>query len=144
MPDAASSPQRFQRSRAKGARIPLGTVYVGRPSKWGNPYRVDGYDIRDAEGNPAPKSEQLREGRAMAVRDYECALYCDHLPYKLDDVRRELRGKHLSCWCPLDKPCHADVLLEVANSEEGGTAFEAIHAQLSAAYTRQPETSRDA
>jgi len=31
------------------------------------------------------------------------------------DVQRELRGKDLACWCPLDQPCHADILLEVAN-----------------------------
>ncbi len=31
-------------------------------------------------------------------------------------ARRDLRGKNLCCWCPLDAPCHADVLLEVANA----------------------------
>lgn len=35
--------------------------------------------------------------------------------FTIDDVQRELRGKNLACWCPLDQPCHADVLLEVAN-----------------------------
>lgn len=34
------------------------------------------------------------------------------------DVRRELAGKTLACWCPVGSPCHADVLLEVANSED--------------------------
>jgi hypothetical protein len=29
----------------------------------------------------------------------------------------ELRGRDLACWCPLDEPCHADVLLEIANAE---------------------------
>jgi hypothetical protein len=29
----------------------------------------------------------------------------------------DLRGKNLACWCPLDQPCHADVLLEIANRE---------------------------
>jgi hypothetical protein len=37
------------------------------------------------------------------------------LPFTREDVRRDLRGKNLACWCPLDGPCHADVLLEVAN-----------------------------
>ena len=36
----------------------------------------------------------------------------------LDDIRSELRGKNLACWCPLDQPCHADVLLELANAPE--------------------------
>lgn len=34
----------------------------------------------------------------------------------VEDVCRELAGKDLACWCPLDQPCHADVLLEVANA----------------------------
>lgn len=38
-------------------------------------------------------------------------------PTTVDDVRRELRGKDLVCWCPLDQPCHADVLLELANRD---------------------------
>lgn len=125
---AMGDPHRIQRSRAKGSTTPPNTVYVGRPSKWGNPYCVDGYNIRDENDEPAAKDVQLREGRIMAHRDYEAALYCDQLPYKLDDVRRELRGKNLSCWCPLDGPCHADVLLEVANSEV--TDFELIYAEL--------------
>lgn len=33
-------------------------------------------------------------------------------------IRRELAGKNLACWCPLDQPCHADVLLELANRAE--------------------------
>jgi hypothetical protein len=35
----------------------------------------------------------------------------------LAEIRRELRGRDLACWCPLDQPCHADVLLEIVNSE---------------------------
>lgn len=32
----------------------------------------------------------------------------------VDDIRRDLPGKDLACWCPLDQPCHGDVLLELA------------------------------
>ncbi|MGO8055976.1 DUF4326 domain-containing protein, partial [Rhizobium leguminosarum] len=39
------------------------------------------------------------------------------LPFTMKQVRHELRGKNLACWCPLDQPCHADVLLEIANSK---------------------------
>jgi hypothetical protein len=35
----------------------------------------------------------------------------------LDEARRELGGRDLVCWCPIDQPCHADVLLEIANQE---------------------------
>ena len=83
-------PKRIQRKRTKGWRMPAGAVYVSRPSKWGNPFTVEAF------------------GRQKAVELYErCAL--PHLPIE------ELRGKDLACWCPLDQPCHADVLLKVAN-----------------------------
>jgi hypothetical protein len=39
-------------------------------------------------------------------------------PVGLDDIRQELVGKNLACWCPIDQPCHADVLLELANAAE--------------------------
>ena len=38
------------------------------------------------------------------------------LAISVDDVREHLRGRDLACWCPLDEPCHADVLLAVANA----------------------------
>jgi hypothetical protein len=90
-------PQRVQLSRRKGWRLPPNTVSVARPSKWGNPFRVERY------------------GRREAVRRYRRRLHGspEGLP---DAARRELRGKNLACWCPLDgEPCHADALLEIAN-----------------------------
>jgi hypothetical protein len=89
--------KRVQRSRAKGWRKADGDVYVGRPTKWGNPYRT----------KPRPSAE--------AVDRYRSDLLAGRLPFTVDDVRRELRGKDLLCWCELDHPCHADMLLEVAN-----------------------------
>ena len=89
-------PTRHRRSRRKGARLPAGTVVVTRPTKWGNPH-------------------PLALGRAEAVRRYRDDLLAGRLPITVDDVRRELRGRDLACYCPLDEPCHADVLLAVAN-----------------------------
>ncbi len=89
-------PQRFQRSRRKGARLPAPVVVVTRPTKWGNPH-------------------PLELGRPEAVRRYRDDLLAGRLAVTVDDVRRELRGRDLACYCPLDEPCHADVLLEVAN-----------------------------
>ena len=94
------TPARIQRRRTRGWRKPAGAVIVTRESKWGNPHRVG------AEGVP---------DNAAAV-----ALYREHVaqhPEIAEAARRELRGKVLCCWCPLDKPCHADVLLELANAE---------------------------
>jgi Domain of unknown function (DUF4326) len=96
-------PVRIQRKRAKGWRMPEGAVYVGRPTKWGNPWRVHRGcdDARNA----------VREYRALIIANQQAPeLY--RLPL------HELRGKDLACWCPLDQPCHADVLLELANAPE--------------------------
>ncbi len=89
--------RRIQRKRI--GRSPPGVIYVGRPTKWGNPYVV----------NP------LHEGAGLAVAMYREALLSGRLRVSVDDVRRELRGRRLSCWCPVDLPCHADVLLDIAN-----------------------------
>jgi hypothetical protein len=89
-------PQRLQRSRRRGARLPAGVVVVTRPTRWGNPYSVE-------------------LGRAEAVRRYRDDLLAGRLAVTVDDVRSELRGRDLACYCPLDQPCHADVLLELAN-----------------------------
>ena len=58
-----------------------------------------------------------RDGdRARCAALYREALEAGELGFGPDDVRRELAGRDLACWCPLDEPCHADVLLEVANT----------------------------
>ena len=103
------TPQRIQRKREKGWRMPEGAVYVGRPSRWGNPFRV-GALTPDGD----PPELQHRATRTDAVEmfeDYMAGLLIDKPP----DVS-ELRGRDLACWCRLDQPCHADVLLEIANA----------------------------
>jgi hypothetical protein len=77
--------------------MPENTVYVGRHSKWGNPYRAEDFD----------------EGEIGAVQAYRMLVETE--PNTIAEIRDELKGKDLACWCPLDKPCHADVLLEIAN-----------------------------
>lgn len=93
-------PKRLQRRRTKGWRKPDGAVYVGRPTKWGNPHQCR-TDVR-------PR---------FAVALYYDDLKAGRLPFTRDDAREELRGKDLMCWCQIDQPCHADVLLAMANSE---------------------------
>ena len=89
-------PQRLQRSRRKGARLPPDAVVVTRPTKWGNPH-------------------PLEMGRDEAVRRYRDDLFAGRLAISVEDARRELRGRDLACYCPLDQPGHADILIEVAN-----------------------------
>ncbi|GLY24833.1 DUF4326 domain-containing protein [Micromonospora sp. NBRC 101691] len=88
--------RRIQRRRTAGWRMPTGAVYVGRPTRWGNPFRGD-----------TPSS------KANAVRLFR--LWVASHPDYTDAVRAELAGKTLACWCPLDQPCHADELLRIAN-----------------------------
>jgi hypothetical protein len=97
------------------------SVKVARPSKWGNPFKVVtdgyGYAVRPpghATIDPRNHRHTRREANALAVQ-----LYQAWSPSIAQDARAELAGKDLACWCPLDQPCHADVLLEIAN---GGAA----------------------
>lgn len=120
IPEAA--PQRIQRRRVKGWRMPAGAVYVGRGAKWGNPCKVvpqgkhGPFDLeRDGVGFIG-QSTGLEAARASAVRRYRDYVR-DGLVPSAADIRAELAGKDLACWCPLDQPCHADVLLELANGE---------------------------
>lgn len=98
-------PQRIQRKRTRGWRMPKGAVYVGRLanglSGWGNPFVVSEHQTRE-----------------QAVGNFRRALVEGRLQFSVAKVRRELAGRDLACWCPLDQPCHADVLLEVANPKE--------------------------
>lgn len=107
-----NKPRRVQLKRVKGWRKPKNTVVVSRPSKWGNPYSLQSYKFGNPDGSPAPFDEDA--ARDMAVRDFEAAIGL-YIRYERQDIRRELRGKNLACYCPLDKVCHADVLLEIAN-----------------------------
>jgi len=99
-----TGPMRIQRKRTKGWRLPSGAVYVGRPSRWGNPFVV----VSPENGGNI--------SRDAAVELFRLALSDGRLQFSATAVRSYLAGPDLACWCPLDQPCHADVLLEVANS----------------------------
>ena len=132
------TPKRIQRKRTKGWKMPEGAVYVGRPTVFGNPFEVfktdccGFWDVRDENDVTYLVDHNVthRDGcaphwaKSYATRE-AVRLYSDHLTYwfgglmKHDAPFREavesLRGHDLACWCPLDQPCHADVLLELAN-----------------------------
>ena len=98
-------PVRIQRSRKHKQISPNGLpiVYVGRPTKYGNPYKEG--DINDV-GKTVTRDMAIEYYRYYLVRKYKEAL---------PEFLKPLKGKNLSCWCPLDCKCHADVLLELAN-----------------------------
>lgn len=98
-------PRRIQRQRTAGWRMPPGAVYVGRPSVWGNPYGASPAALIRCD-DPAKAVKLFRE---MVAGE------CESLG-RLPNYIASLRGRDLACWCRLDQPCHADVLLAVANS----------------------------
>lgn len=114
-------PMRIQRRRERGWRMPEGAVYVGRPTRWGNPFRVlpvgNGFwtvvdnndvDYREPTTGWADKDYAVLKSVRLFYMDVKGEL----APYP---PLSELRGKDLVCWCALDAPCHADVLLDLAN-----------------------------
>lgn len=103
-------PVRIQRQRTKGWRMPPNTVYVGRPSRWGNSYQPGALTARPGIGGFVRPTE-VDECVALYREDIE------RLVQAAPDALKSLRGKNLACWCPLDQPCHADVLLEIANHD---------------------------
>jgi hypothetical protein len=111
-----TTPKRIQLRRAKGWRMPENTVKVDRSTKWGNPFIV---------GEDGDRKEcvelflgLLRDGAAPSRRSADYPKRLDHRAYILAHLD-QLRGHDLACWCPLNQPCHADVLLELANAPIG-------------------------
>lgn len=108
-----TKPHRVQLSRKAGWRMPENTISVARPGKWGNPFPVGkpgpmGREAIDREGAVGFFRQMMADPEMRAAAGYPSDL-------------TPLRGHNLACWCSLDGPCHADVLLELANAEEDGT-----------------------
>lgn len=120
----ADMPKRIQRKRTKGWRLPENTVCVTRPGKWGNPFVV--HHPNGPEKMQQPMTPKMAVASFRSMIEKEGGWFPQPLPWpkgkipaqytSVEDVRRELRGKDLACFCPLDVPCHADVLLEIANA----------------------------
>ncbi len=114
-------PRRYQLSRKKGSSLAGVALSVARPARWGNPYRVEEFgrnlsitlfersvtDFWSPDGIPEEKMD---------------AAYAVHTAFRAKVIEErmdlsELEGFNLACWCGLDRRCHADVLLELANPE---------------------------
>jgi hypothetical protein len=108
-------PIRVRLSRAKGWRMPPNTVKVDRTTKWGNPFRADGEgpDGMSARDYAAQKFSYMASGFICCCAKPSMASQEAYLYRMMRDIS-ELAGKNLACWCPLDKPCHADTLLKAA------------------------------
>lgn len=100
-----TKPVRIQRKRTKGFKLispnGLENVYVGRPTYFANGYKI-GHIYRDGT---------LTREKALLLYEKDIN---ESLPLKLK-IKEKLKGKNLVCWCSLDVPCHADILLRIAN-----------------------------
>jgi hypothetical protein len=140
------TPVRIQRKRVKGWKVPGNTVYVGRPTKWGSPFDFRRSDYCWAALSFGCRGDRAGriEASVRAFRDWidpphgRRTLSSEEQPKMVigkkeiclgpsveageapsrEEIREALRGKNLMCWCPTNQPCHADVLLELANAPE--------------------------
>lgn len=117
-------PLRIQRKRTPGWRTPLCSCgcgeparYVGRPSRWGNPWPVgDACYWLVKPGGVIDRKPHPPLTREEAVETFR-----NSIEYRItedSDFLAELRGHDLSCWCPEGSPCHADTLIELSNRGE--------------------------
>lgn len=125
------TPKRIQRKRTKGWTMPEDTIYVGRPTKWGNPFRYqNGFIYCNASHNRKILDPWIlyynepydkETGLNTIIRLYEDWIYgiakdkVIPCPFTLEDIKLAFQGLDLACWCPENKPCHANVLLKIAN-----------------------------
>ena len=120
--DNIATPQRIQRKRTKGWKMPPNTVSVARPGKFGNPFTVEEC-MSQMLISDRDKAQQIC---VSMFRDWILDIDgagmmntqdLDQWQYVRDSLHT-LKGKNLACFCRLDQPCHADVLLELANAEK--------------------------
>ncbi|MDM2398140.1 DUF4326 domain-containing protein [Mycobacteroides abscessus] len=126
-------PERIQLRRTKGWRKPEGVIVVSRPSRWGNPFAAripqgEALQAADVRGLLVAQFRDWLAGSTLeqAVEAHPLCypngrrLIANIYPRPRRPTQREIRdalsGHDLACWCPLDSPCHADVLLEIANT----------------------------
>lgn len=120
--------RRIQRRRSKGWRMPEEAVLVCRPSEWGNPFVIS----KAVEVSPNPGKviwhvnkvggyhttwirERREEAQQVAVDLYRAWLNWPQNERLRERAKLALRGRTLCCWCRLDQPCHADILLKLVN-----------------------------
>jgi len=101
---AAALPQRVQLKRSAGWKMPANTVKVDRTTRWGNPFTIA--ECGSAAIAVAQHGRWMR-GEIGAPGGLE--------PPARDMLRSALAGRNLACWCALNGPCHADLLLALAN-----------------------------
>jgi hypothetical protein len=96
--------------------MPENTIYVGRPTQWGNPFWISKHpELLGSYALACKNAQEAKEKYREMIEGRRTVLGCRFINVDM----KKLRGKNLACWCPLDKPCHADILLELANATDG-------------------------
>lgn len=113
---------RVQRKRTKGWQMPVNTISVARPGRWGNPFPVKA-------DTPAWKSLRLF---VLHLAEME--------PARLDELVNGLVGHNVACWCPPKACCHADVWLWLAACPDNLALFRATFAELNGVAQQQKDT----
>lgn len=118
-------PRRIQLRRTKGWRMPAGAVKVDRSTPWGNPFRWTEFYFPGRNTPEDARAEAVRRFRAAVMGFTSNRAFCppharpdSHIGRIIRNAPTHLRGRDLACWCPPDAPCHADVLLELANASD--------------------------
>jgi hypothetical protein len=118
-----SAPKRVRMSRQHPWRTDNpDAVIVARPSRWGNPFRVGDPDAYwsgpgwDSTRRPNPIPLMDAQHVVDIYRSMVVTNFAER--FSREEVTRDLAGKDLACWCPLDQPCHGDVLLDIANRDD--------------------------
>jgi hypothetical protein len=120
---SAQIPTRGQRQRTKGWTAPENSLYVGRPSQWGNPWRVkengrNNFSVHHEPQGERPRGAVAHYDSAEAAAAHAVQAYREHLEAQSDlwiyGRLQPLLGKVLLCWCNPTLPCHVDVLIECA------------------------------
>jgi len=122
------TPRRVQRRRTKGWRAPAHSTYVGRPTRFGNPYRLvpqeGGWIVRfGADGGGVGIFPTDLKARRYATEAYRVWITQPEQAETLRLFRALLNGRDLTCWCPLPEVgqpdhCHAAELIRLVNVPE--------------------------
>lgn len=121
-------PVRLRLSRHRGfdlqaesqARNGLPARRVTRPGKWGNPFDIGALMRREGLERQAAHDRAIELHRQWMEGKLDPALDPGVSPPSVAEIRAELAGHNLACWCRLDESCHAELLLRLANPEKDG------------------------
>lgn len=117
-------PERLQLSRRRGFDLQklshelngLPARRVTRPGKWGNPFSIADTAARYGLDRDAAQAQAVALCGQWLRGTLDPALSPGRPPPSREEMRAELKGHNLACWCRPGTPCHAEVLIELANS----------------------------